>query len=153
MSCSLIFEAPVKDELLDYVETGMTFAEANISPQIISWNRMILFYGTFSQCYSSPLPPTSLFAGPPGTGKTSISKALAHKLAIRLSDRFEYGQLVEINAHSLMSKFFSEVRAASTDLLRRMLISSKPCRVASWCPGCSARSESSWKNATRSWSC
>jgi SpoVK/Ycf46/Vps4 family AAA+-type ATPase len=60
-----------------------------------------------------------LFAGPPGTGKTSISKALAHKLAIRLSDRFEYGQLVEINAHSLMSKFFSEVRAAITDLLRR----------------------------------
>lgn len=86
----LIFEGPIKNELLDFVETGMFFADSNISPHIISCNRMIVFYG------------------PPGTGKTSISKALAHKLAIRLSQRYECGLLVELNAHSLMSKFFSE---------------------------------------------
>ncbi|WAR11323.1 PCH2-like protein [Mya arenaria] len=45
---------------------------------------------------------------PPGTGKTSLCKALAQKLCIRLSDRFTYGQLVEINSHSLFSKWFSE---------------------------------------------
>lgn len=33
---------------------------------------------------------------------------MAQKLAIRLSGQFQYGQLVEVNAHSLFSKWFSE---------------------------------------------
>lgn len=41
-------------------------------------------------------------------GKTSLLKALAHKLSIVLSERFENGQLLEINSHSLFSKWFSE---------------------------------------------
>lgn len=53
---------------------------------------------------------TFLWTGPPGTGKTSLCKALAHKLCIRLADRFPCGQLVEINSHSLFSKWFSEVQ-------------------------------------------
>ncbi len=44
-----------------------------------------------------------------GTGKTSLCKALAQKAAIRLGNRYLYGQLVEINSHSLFSKWFSEV--------------------------------------------
>jgi hypothetical protein len=43
---SLILEGGIKDELLDYAETGLLFADVKISPQIICWNRMILFYGT-----------------------------------------------------------------------------------------------------------
>lgn len=35
-------------------------------------------------------------------------RGLAQKLAIRLSGQFQYGQLVEVNAHSLFSKWFSE---------------------------------------------
>ena len=36
------------------------------------------------------------------------SSALAQKLAIRFSNRYTSGQLVEINSHSLFSKWFSE---------------------------------------------
>lgn len=44
-----------------------------------------------------------------GTGKTTICKALAQKSFIRNSTRFPSGgMLLEINSHSLFSKWFSE---------------------------------------------
>jgi SpoVK/Ycf46/Vps4 family AAA+-type ATPase len=45
----------------------------------------------------------------PGTGKTSLARALAQKLAIRLQHRYSAGaRLMELNAHSLFSRWYSE---------------------------------------------
>lgn len=87
---SLVFDDGIKRNLLEYASTTMLFSDKMVNTQLINWNRVILLHG------------------PPGTGKTSLCKALAQKLSIRLSGRYATGQLVEINAHSLFSKWFSE---------------------------------------------
>ncbi|KAF4619108.1 hypothetical protein D9613_005593 [Agrocybe pediades] len=98
---SLIYSDDIKMKLLDYIHATLVFSDANVDFNLITWNRVVLLHG------------------PPGTGKTSLCRALSQKLAIRLSHRYAQARLLEINSHSLFSKWFSE----SGKLVQRLFTS------------------------------
>uniref|UniRef100_A0A0K0DTH2 AAA domain-containing protein n=1 Tax=Strongyloides stercoralis TaxID=6248 RepID=A0A0K0DTH2_STRER len=87
---NLIFPKCIKKKIIGYTTTLLKFSNLSISDDIITTNRFILFHG------------------PPGTGKTSLAKGFAHKMSIRLNNMYKNSILIEINCHSLFSKWFSQ---------------------------------------------
>jgi energy-coupling factor transporter ATP-binding protein EcfA2 len=87
---SLVLPFEMKHKLVQYAATSVLFSDAGVDPTLVSLNRLILLHG------------------PPGTGKTTLCKALAQKLALRMSGRYPSVALLEVNSHSLFSRWFSE---------------------------------------------
>jgi hypothetical protein len=103
---SLIFDSSIKRQLLDYAQSALLFSDKKVSSHLVQWNRMILLHGNA------------------GTGKTSLCRSLAHKLAIRQQRRFPRASLLEIHSHSLFSKWFStsgKLVSALFQMIRDML--------------------------------
>ncbi|KAJ1604602.1 Pch2p like AAA ATPase [Cryptosporidium canis] len=84
------YENSLKQQLLDYISTSLILSDCHIDFNVINWNHLILLYGS------------------PGTGKTSISRAISQKIGMRYCHRYKKIYLIEISAHSLFSKWFSE---------------------------------------------
>ncbi|KAI0225521.1 Pachytene checkpoint protein 2, partial [Massospora cicadina] len=87
---SLVFDGDLKHRLLSYVRAAAEFGELGIDSHLVALNRLVLLHG------------------PPGTGKTSLARALAHTLSIVLGLKFNQFQLLELNCHGLYSRWFSE---------------------------------------------
>ncbi|TKR75779.1 hypothetical protein L596_017022 [Steinernema carpocapsae] len=87
---NLIYTDNIKAEMIAYIESLMRLSMAGVNTNIINMNRLVLLHG------------------PPGTGKTSFCKGIAQRLSIRFNKTFKRSIMVEINSHSLFSRWFSE---------------------------------------------
>uniref|UniRef100_A0A3Q3M7G7 Pachytene checkpoint protein 2 homolog n=1 Tax=Mastacembelus armatus TaxID=205130 RepID=A0A3Q3M7G7_9TELE len=97
---SLVYESGVKTQLLDYVTTTIHFSDKNVDSNLISWNRVVL--GDLLK----PLRP-----------KCTCS----FNFTICFSPcSYSYGQFVEINSHSLFSKWFSESGKLVTKMFQKI---------------------------------
>jgi hypothetical protein len=99
---SLEFSIGVKEELLDYCNASLMFSNSQVNQKIISYNRLVLFYGE------------------PGCGKTSLATAFSQKLSIKCAGEYKCYKLIDINSNFLLSEYYSQSGKLLTLVFQRL---------------------------------
>ena len=87
---SLVFEDDVKPRILNYVRSSIELSEKGVDNMKVAWSKLVML------------------TGQPGSGKTSLCKALCQKLSIQLANTYSNFDLIELNSQAIFSKWFSE---------------------------------------------